>query len=213
MFDRQLTFLIMGHEGTGKTTLAKLFTAKPPIGIPSPTQQIDSFSGKAKLKSSRHKSFLSFERWRKYKLFIFDTPGKFSERRQWREAFKKAPEPISLVFVANPSQPPADTASALEEIYNQYLESLSSNPEKADKIAESKPFLLYIVLNQFSGEKKVDLEKYYDSILRSIVTVIRDKIPFLSVERSGFNFLEKPEPFYDLNSILERMKRYFYEET
>ena len=141
---RKLEFIVLGNKTTGKTTLSKILTKTKPFTT-DPTTEFQKFQGKVKLLSSRKRSIFSFERWRKYQVKIIDTPGSFAERRQWRDAIKKIKKPVVTVFVINPFQSIPETKSALEEVYNQYLDSISNNLEKADLLASSFPFFLLIV--------------------------------------------------------------------
>lgn len=208
---KKLEFIVIGNKSTGKTTLAKILSKTKPFTT-DPTTIMQKFSGKVKLLSSRKRSIFSFERWRKYKVQIVDTPGSFSERRQWRDAFKKIKKPIIAVFVIDPFQSIPETKSALEEVYNQYLESISNNLEKADLLASTNSFLLYIIFNQFNGKGSFDEDAYYDINLKETITKIKVKIPLMLVEHTSFDFLKKPMPKYDFNSVLERIKRFRYDQ-
>ena len=208
---RKLDFIVIGNKTTGKTTLAKVLTKTKPFTT-DPTVEITKFSGKVKLLSSRKRSFISIERWRKYKVQAIDTPGSFAERRQWRDAFKKAKKPIVVIFVIDPFQPLPETKSALEEVYNQYLESISNNLEKADLLASSNKLLLLIVLNHFGSKGDVNEVVYYDTNLKEIISKIKLKIPLMLVDNFCFDFLKKPMPKYDFNAVLERIKRFRYEQ-
>lgn len=215
MFDRKLEFIVLGNKGTGKTTFVKLLKKSNRIEI-DPTINIEQHSLKAKLDSSRNSSIFSIERWRKYKLKVIDVPGDFAFRRTWREAIKSMKRRKKLIFVVffRARATIADNQSALEEVYNQYLESIDSKDiEKADLAAQKKPLLLLLVLNQQDGSKPISLEKYYKSHLNSIIEAIRRKIPLLAVERFEINVLAQPRPHYESNSILERMKRFIYYEN
>ena len=191
--------------------MAKILTKTKPFTT-DPTLDFQKFQGKVKLLSSRKRSIFSIERWRKYKVRVIDTPGSFAERRQWRDAFKKAKKPIAVVFVIDPFQSIPETRSALEETYNQYLESISNNLEKADFFASSNPFLLYIVFNQSSGKGDVDENVYYDMNLKDTISKIKLKIPLMLVDYIRFDFLRKPMPKYEFNAILERIKRFRYDQ-
>ena len=206
---RKLEFIVLGNKNTGKTTLSKVLTKNKPFTTDS-TVNISKFSGKVKLLSSRKSSIFSFERWRKYKVRIIDTPGSFAERRQWRDAFKRSKKPIVAVFVVDPFQSIPETRSALEEVYNQYLESISNNLEKADLFAGSNPFFLLILFNHFSIKGKVDEKAYYELNLKDTIIKMKEKIPLMLVDYISFDFLRKPMPKYDFNAVLERIKRFRY---
>ncbi len=204
---KKLEFIVIGNKSVGKTTLAKILTKTKPFTT-DPSISIQRFSGKVKLLSSKKKSIFSFERWRKYKVKIIDTPGSFAERRQWRDAFKKLKRPVITVFVIDPFQSIPETKSALEEIYNQYLESISNNLEKADLLASSNPFLLYIVFNHHHSKGTFDEHVYYETNLKETISKMKLKIPLMYVEHSSFDFLKKPMPKYEFNAILERVKMF-----
>lgn len=208
---RKLDFVILGNKSTGKTTIAKIFSKIKPVTT-EPTIEIQKFSGKVKLLSSKKRSIFSFEHWRKYKVKIIDVPGSFSERRHWRDAIKKSKKPFVAVFVLDPFQSIPETRSALEEVYNQYMDSLSVNLEKADLLASTNPFLLIIVLNHFSSKGKVDEKVYYETNLKEIVSKMKNKIPMLHVDVFCFDFLKKPMPKYEFTSVLERIKKFRYEQ-
>lgn len=208
---RKLEFIVLGNKTTGKTTLSKILTKKKPYTT-DPTKEYQKFTGKVKLLSSRKRSIFSIERWRKYKVKIIDTPGSFAERRQWRDAIKKIKKPVVAVFVIDPFQSIPETKSALEEVYNQYLESISPNLEKADLLASSYTFFLLIVFNHRSGKGDLDEKVYYDTNLRETITLMRGKIPLIFVEYTSIDFLKKPMPKYEFNSVLERIKRFRYDQ-
>ncbi|MHA2365799.1 MAG: hypothetical protein ACXAC7_17710, partial [Candidatus Hodarchaeales archaeon] len=86
------------------------------------------------------------------------------------------------------------------------------NIEKADKEAGERPFLLLLVQNNFGKNKMISMDKYYDSNFRNIIEAIRSKMPLLSVERHTINLYKEPRPKFEMNSIIERMKRFFYFE-
>ena len=203
---------MLGNKSTGKTTLSKILSKTKPFTT-EPTTEIQRFSGKVTLLSSKKRSIFTLEHWRKYQVKIIDTPGSFAERRQWRDGFKKAKKPIVVVFVINPFQPIPETKSALEEVYNQYLESISStNLEKADLFASSNSFLLLLVLNLFPSKGTVDEEQYYNMNLKEIVSKIKLKIPLILIDNFSFDFLKKPMPKYEFTAILERIRRFRYEQ-
>ncbi|MHA2364987.1 MAG: P-loop NTPase fold protein, partial [Candidatus Hodarchaeales archaeon] len=64
MFNRQLTFILLGNKGSGKTTLIKLLSDESSLEC-GPTTAIVYYSTKIKLSSSRKSGFFSFERWRR----------------------------------------------------------------------------------------------------------------------------------------------------
>lgn len=197
----------------GKTTLAKLLTKTSYHTDSDPTKEIQKFFGTIKLESSLNSSFFTLERWRKYKLNIIDVPGSFEERRHWRDAFKKGgKKPYAVVLVVDPFQSIPETQSVLEEIYNQYLESLSKNLEKADNIAHRSYLLILIVMNHFVDKGEFDETEFYEAVFREILKVIRKKIPLLLVDKVSINLKNYPENYYDLNSILERIQRYYFNQ-
>lgn len=208
---RKLEFIVLGNKSVGKTTLSKVLSKTKPVST-DPTLEFRKYSGKVKLHSSRNRSIFSFERWRKYKVQIIDTPGSFAERRSWREAFKKTKKPVVAVFVIDPFQSIPETRSALEEVYNQYLESISNNIEKADLFASSTAFLLILVFNVTSAKGNVDDQAYYDENLKETISKIKIKIPLMLVDYLGFDFYRKPMAKADYNSVLERIKRFRYDQ-
>ena len=207
---RKLHFILLGNKETGKTTLAKLLTEdKPGSGI-TPTKEIQKYTGIKKLESSRNSSIFTLERWRKYKINIIDVPGSFNERRQWRDAYKKSKKPYAVCMVIDPYQSIPETQSVLEEVYNQYLESISTNIEKADQIASQAHFLLLFVFNHFQEKGEFQEHEYYNHVLRNTVSIIRKKMPLILVDYLTIDLNNWPENYYDLNSILERIKRFYY---
>ena len=209
---RKLDFIILGNKSVGKTKLTKVLTKNKSLAL-NPTSEFNKYTGsKVKLLSSRKSSIFTWERWRKYKVQIVDTPGSFAERRSWREAFKKTKKPVAVVFVINPYQPIPETKSALEEVYNQYLESISNNIEKADIIASSTAFLLLIVINLFDSKGRIDETVYFDTNLKEIISKMRIKIPLMLVDHVSFDFNKKPMDKFGYNSVLERIKRFRYDQ-
>lgn len=208
---KKLDFIVIGNKSTGKTTLAKILSKTKPYTT-NPTLTVQKFSRKVKLLSSRKRSIFSFERWRKYKVRIIDTPGTFAERRQWRDAFKKVKKPMVVIFVIDPFQSIPETKSALEEVYNRYLESISDNLEKADLLASSNQFLLHIVFNHIASKGSFDENVYYDTNLKETISKMKIKIPLMFVEHSSIDFLKKPMPKYEFNAVLERVKRFRYDQ-
>ena len=208
---RKLDFIVLGNKSVGKTTLSRVLAKTKPITA-DPTLEFCKYVGKVKLHSSRKRSIFTFERWRKYKVQIIDTPGSFAERRSWRDAFKKTKKPIVAVFVIDPFQSIPETKSALEEVYNQYLESISNNLEKADSFAGSTAFLLLLVFNCTSSKGSVDEQVYYDTNLKETISKIKIKIPLMLVDFVSFDFHRKPMPKAEFNSILERIKRFRYDQ-
>ncbi len=208
---RKLEFIVLGNKGTGKTVLSQVLTKTKPFTT-GPTLTFHRFSGKVKLLSSRKNSLFSIERWRKYNVNIIDTPGSFAERRSWRDAIKKVKKPLIAVFVIDPFQSIPETKSALEEVYNQYLESISNNLEKADLLAHSYPFFLYIIFNHKNSKGGLDDKVYYESNLKETINKMKEKIPLMLTEYTTFDFLRKPMPKYDFNNVLERIKRFRYDQ-
>lgn len=208
---RQLEFIVLGNKGTGKTVLSKVLTKTKPFTT-EPTLMFQRYTGKVKLHSSRKRSIFSIERWRKYKVKIIDTPGSFAERRQWRDALKKSKKPIVAVFVIDPFQSIPESKSALEEVYNRYLESISNNLEKADLFAGSHQFFLFIIFNHQTSKGSVDEKIYYETNLKETIKKMKEKIPLMLVEYTTFDFMKKPMLKYDYNNVLERIKRFRYNQ-
>ena len=211
IFKRKLRFILFGNKGTGKTTLARLLTGLPFLQGIEPTKENNKFNGVIKLESSRNSSFFTLERFRKYKLSVIDVPGSFEDRRHWRDAFKKSKKPYALCVVVEPFQSIPETQSVFEELYNRYLESISNDLEKADNIASHSSLLILIVFNDIS-KGEFDEHQYYESVIKETVSIIRQKIPLLLVDYVRINLQDTPKNYYDLNAILERIKRFYYDQ-
>ena len=210
MFNRKLDFILLGNKATGKTTLARLL-ADQSITKPEPTKEITRYKGIFKLESSKSSSLLTLERYRKYKLNIIDVPGSFDLRRVWRDAFKKAKKPVAICLLVDPFQSIPESQSALEEVYNRYLESISNDILKADQIASQSPLLIVIVMNHFSNKGEFDEDRFYEDALKDTISVIKKKLNFVLVDVQKVNLANIPINHYEVNGILEKIKRFYFD--
>jgi len=216
IFDRSLKFVLLGNTKTGKTSFINKL--KHNNRTPEQTTSIRTEKAKITLNSSRDCSLFSKERYRKYKLTIIDIPGDFSYRRLWRKGIKKArftKHSTAIILFIDPSQSTQDSKSALEDVYNQFMESLNQkNPDKADEVAREKKIFLGIVINKTDlldavDNPKDEIEATIRKEMGDILKTIKSRLPLTVV--GVYPLSVKYWIWTEVNPIFERMKRFFYQ--
>ena len=67
-------------------------------------------------------------------------------------------------------------------------------------------------MNQFENKGEFDEDRFYSDSLKDIITVIRKKIPLVLVEIQKVNLKDIPMNHYDVNAILEKIKRFYFDK-
>lgn len=207
VLDRDIRLTILGHTGVGKTSLIKRLKGEDPA-ITEKTMDITVEKKKITLLSSSIQSKLSFERYRKYNLTAVDNPGDFKLRRKWREAMRKY-KTDGILFMLDPSQGVETQRVAMEDSFNYFLDSLSLDPDKADKKARKKKTLFFFVVNKMDTINND--EKKAQTFLDNFKMVIEDykmTFPFASF-LEAFISVHK-SPYEDIDAIFEKCKRALY---
>jgi len=163
---------------------------------------------KITLLSSSKQSKLSFERYRKYNLTAVDNPGDFKLRRKWREAMRKY-KTDGILFMLDPSQGVETQRVAMEDSFNYFLDSLSLDPDKADKKARKKKTLFFFVVNKMDTINND--EKKARTFLDNFKMVIEDyKMTFLFASFLEAFISVHKSPYEDIDAIFEKCKRALY---
>ncbi|WP_455142537.1 Rab family GTPase [Candidatus Hodarchaeum mangrovi] len=207
VFDRDIRLTILGHTGVGKTSLLKRLKAEDQAQIEK-TLDITIEKKKLTLLSSTKQSRLSLERYRKYNLIAVDNPGDFKLRRKWREAMRKY-KTHGILFMLDPTQAVEAQRVAMEDSFNYFLDSLSLDPDKADKKAKNKKSLFFFVVNKMDA---IDYDEgRAKKFLNEFETVMNDykiTFPFAIFQKAFISVLNSP--YEDIDSIFEKCKRSLY---
>jgi GTPase SAR1 family protein len=207
VLDRDIRLTILGHTGVGKTSLIKRLKGENPA-VTEKTMDISVEKKKITLLSSKKHSRLSLERYRKYNVIAVDNPGDFKLRRKWREAMKKY-RTDGILFMLDPSQGVETQRVAMEDSFNYFLDSLSLDPDKADKLAKKKKTLFFFVINKMDT---IDFdESKAQNFLENFNMVVEDyrmTFPFAAFEEA---FISVHKSSYEeINAIFEKCKQALY---
>ena len=207
VLDRDIRLTILGHTGVGKTSLIKRLKGEDPADTEK-TMDIIIERKKMVLLSAAKQSKISLERYRKYNIIAVDNPGDFKLRRKWREAMRKY-RTDGILFMLDPSQPVEAQRVAMEDSFNYFLDSLSLDPEKADKKARKKKTLFVFVVN------KMDTVNYDENkaseFLDNFDTVVKDfkmTFPFAVFERVFISVQDSP--YEKIDNLFEKCKQALY---
>lgn len=195
--------------GVGKTSLIKRVKGENPAVVEK-TLDITVEKKKIKLLSSRSHSKLSLERYRRYNLVAVDNPGDFKLRRKWREAMRRY-KTNGILFMLDPSQGIEAQRVAMEDSFNYFLDSLSLDPDKADKKARKKRSLFFFVVNKMDT---IDYDKQSaQKFLKNFDMVINDyKMTFpFAIFAEAFISVHK-SPYEDIDGIFEKCKQALYKK-
>ncbi len=207
VLDRDIRMTILGHTGVGKTSLIKRLKGEDPTSTEK-TMDISVEKKKIRLLSSRKQSKLSVERYRKYNVIAVDNPGDFKLRRKWREAMRKY-KTDGILFMLDPIQSVEAQRVAMEDSFNYFLDSLSLDPDKADKKAKKKKTLFFFVVNKMDT---IDDDREKAKIfLENFNTVIQDykmTFPFAAFAEA-FISVQK-SPYEVIDAIFEKCKQALY---
>lgn len=205
--DRDIRLTILGHAGVGKTSLIKRLKGENPAETEK-TLEITVEKKKIALLSAQNHSKLSFERYRKYNVVAVDNPGDFKLRRKWREAMRKY-KTDGILFMLDPSQGVETQRVAMEDSFNYFLDSLSLDPDKADKKARKKRSLFFFVVNKMDT---IDYdEEKAQKFLENFNVVIQDykmTFPFATFAEAFISVLESP--YEHIDGIFEKAKLALY---
>lgn len=207
VLDRDIRLTILGHTGVGKTSLIKRLKGEDPTSTDK-TLDITVEKKKITLLSSSTQSKLSFERYRKYNVTAVDNPGDFKLRRKWREAMRKH-KTDGILFMLDPSQGVESQRVAMEDSFNYFLDSLSLDPDKADKKAKKKKSLFFFVVNKMDTINN-DEKKAHD-FLDNFNIVIQDykmTFPFATFAEAFISVHKSP--YEDIDAIFEKCKQSLY---
>ncbi|MHA2052981.1 MAG: Rab family GTPase [Candidatus Hodarchaeales archaeon] len=207
VFDRDIRLTILGHTGVGKTSLIKRLKGDDPEDTEK-TMDITIERKKMVLLSAVKQSKLSLERYRRYNIIAVDNPGDFKLRRKWREAMRKY-KTNGILFMLDPSQPVEAQRVAMEDSFNYFLDSLSLDPDKADKKAKKKKTLFVFVVNKMDTINN-DEEKA-NEFLSNFDLVVKDfkmTFPFAIFEKSLISVLDSP--YEEIDNIFEKCKQALY---
>ncbi len=207
VFDRDIRLTILGHTGVGKTSLIRRLKGNDPA-VTEKTMDITVEKKKIVLLSAKNQSKFSMERYRKYNVIAVDNPGDFKLRRKWREAMRKY-KTNGILFMLDPSQPVEEQRVAMEDSFNYFLDSLSLDPDKADKKASKKRTLFIFAVNKmdkmdFDNSKAIEFLKNFDLVVKDY----KMTFPFAVLEQVFISVHDSP--YEDIDQIFEKCKQALY---
>ncbi len=207
VFDRDIRLTILGHTGVGKTSLIQRLKGNDPA-VTEKTMDITVEKKKIILLSAKNQSKFSMERYRKYNVIAVDNPGDFKLRRKWREAMRKY-KTDGILFMLDPSQPVEEQRVAMEDSFNYFLDSLSLDPDKADKKASKKRTLFIFAVNKmdkmdFDNSKAIEFLKNFDLVVKDY----KMTFPFAVLEQVFISVHDSP--YEDIDQIFEKCKQALY---
>ncbi|MHA1967344.1 MAG: GTPase domain-containing protein [Candidatus Hodarchaeales archaeon] len=207
VLDRDIRMTILGHTGVGKTSLIKRLKGEDPTSTEK-TMDITVEKKKIRLLSSSKQSKLSLERYRKYNVTAVDNPGDFKLRRKWREAMRKH-KTDGILFMLDPIQSVEAQRVAMEDSFNYFLDSLSLDPDKADKKAKKKKTLFFFVVNKMDTidddrEKATKFLENFNMVTQDYKMTFPFAVfakAFISVHKSSYE---------EIDDIFEKCKQALY---
>ena len=207
VFDRDIRLTILGHTGVGKTSLIRRLKGNDPA-VTEKTMDLTVEKKKIVLLSAKNQSKFSMERYRKYNVIAVDNPGDFKLRRKWREAMRKY-KTDGILFMLDPSQPVEEQRVAMEDSFNYFLDSLSLDPDKADKKASKKKTLFIFAVNKmdkmdFDNSKAIEFLKNFDLVMKDY----KMTFPFAVLEQAFISVHDSP--YEDIDQIFEKCKKALY---
>jgi len=207
VLDRDIRVTVLGHTGVGKTSLIKRIKGEDPTSVEK-TMDITVEKKKITLLSSKTHSKLSFERYRKYNVIAVDNPGDFKLRRKWREAMRKY-KTDGILFMLDPTQSVESQRVAMEDSFNYFLDSLSLDPDKADKKARKKKSLFFFVVNKMDAinNDKEKAEKFLENF-QMVIEDYRMTFPFAAFAEAQISVHKSP--YEEIDSIFEKCKQALY---
>ncbi len=207
VLDRDIRLTILGHTGVGKTSLIKRLKGEDPTATEK-TLEITVETKKITLLSSSKHSKFSFERYRKYNVIAVDNPGDFKLRRKWREAMRKY-KTDGILFMLDPIQGVETQRVAMEDSFNYFLDSLSLDPDKADKKAKKKKTLFYFVVNKMDtiGYDEIKGRAFLDNF-DVVVKDYKMTFPFATFAEALISVHKSP--YEDIDGIFEKCKQSLY---
>jgi GTPase SAR1 family protein len=207
VLDRDIRMTILGHTGVGKTSLIKRLKGEDPTSVEK-TMDISVEKKKITLLSSKTHSKLSLERYRKYNVIAVDNPGDFKLRRKWRVAMRKY-KTDGILFMLDPIQSVEAQRVAMEDSFNYFLDSLSLDPDKADRKAKRKKTLFFFIVNKMDTINN-DIEKA-KQFLENFSMVVKDykmTFPFAAFEEALISVHNSP--YEDIDNIFQKCKEALY---
>jgi len=207
VFDRDIRLTILGNTGVGKTSLIKRLKGEDPTTTEK-TMDITVEKKKIKLLSSLQHSKFSLERYRHYNVIAVDNPGDFKLRRKWREAMRKY-KTDGILFMFDPTQSIETQRVAMEDSFNYYLDSLSLDPDKADKKAKKKKSLFLFVINKMDSiQNSAENAKKFLSNFDVVIEDYKMTFPFSRFEEVFISVHKSP--YEDIDAIFEKCKKSLY---
>ncbi|MHA1227566.1 MAG: Rab family GTPase [Candidatus Hodarchaeales archaeon] len=207
VFDRDIRLTILGHTGVGKTSLIKRLKGEDMARIEK-TLDITVEKKKIRLLSSFKSSKFSLEHYRKYNVIAVDNPGDFKLRRKWREAMRKY-KTHGILFMLDPTQGVEAQRVAMEDSFNYFLDSLSLDPDKADRKAKKKKSLFYFVINKMdiinNDESKA---REFLNEFENVINDYKNTFPFSVFHTSYMSVLKSP--YEEIDAIFEKCKQSLY---
>ncbi len=109
----------------------------------------------------------------------------------------------------DPSQPVEAQRVAMEDSFNYFLDSLSLDPDKADKKAKKKKTLFVFVVNKMDTiEFNEDRGNEFLSNFDLVVKDFKMTFPFAIFEKSLISV--RDSPYEDIDNIFEICKQALY---
>ena len=210
VFDRPIRITLLGNTGVGKTSLIKLLKGEDPVHTEK-TMDIKVETRRIKLLSSLKKSRLSIERHRYYRITCVDNPGDYKLRRKWREAMRKF-KSDGILFLVDPSAAVEQQKVAMEDSYNYFLDSLSLNPDRADKKARTKRSIFFFVVNKLDliNNDKEAAKRFLEENFSILIDDYKMTFPF---SHFGYAYISvHKSPYEDIDAVFEQMKQFLYDK-
>ncbi len=114
-----------------------------------------------------------------------------------------------ILFMLDPTQGTEAQRVAMEDSFNYFLDSLSLDPDKADKKARKKKTLFFFVINKMDAIDN-NVEKAND-FLKNFEVVIQDykmTFPFAAFEKAFLSVHKSP--YEEIDGIFEKCKQALY---
>jgi hypothetical protein len=117
-----------------------------------------------------------------------------------------------ILFMLDPSQSVEQQKVAMEDSYNYFLDSLSLNPDKADKKARTKRGIFFFVVNKLDllDNDKEASKRFLEENFQTVIDDYKMTFPF---SHFGYTFISVlKSPYEEIDAIFEEMKKFLYDD-
>ena len=116
-----------------------------------------------------------------------------------------------ILFLVDPSAAVEQQKVAMEDSYNYFLDSLSLNPDRADKKARTKRSIFFFVVNKLDliNNDKEAAKRFLEENFSILIDDYKMTFPF---SHFGYAYISvHKSPYEDIDAVFEQMKQFLYD--